>query len=153
MDSKTVRIRALNDELRQNFAQGMAVMTPGIAALGAEAVADRQDHRCVRRLLSRQRSARRTRLWRVRSRGKQDLFQDRLLRREPHVPLPRSGRSLGHQARDHHHAGRGVLTIAPALTIPPFGAVSLGPRPSGCRDQMTSRQCADRRSRFRGTPI
>jgi Protein of unknown function (DUF3768) len=36
MDSKTARIRALNDELRQNFAQGMAVMTPGIAALGAE---------------------------------------------------------------------------------------------------------------------
>jgi len=40
MDSKTARIRALNDELRQNFAQGMAVMTPGIAALGAEAVFD-----------------------------------------------------------------------------------------------------------------
>jgi hypothetical protein len=39
MDSKTARIRALNDELRKNFAQGMAVMTPGIAALGAEAVA------------------------------------------------------------------------------------------------------------------
>ena len=39
MDSKTARIRALNDELRQNFAQGLAVMTPGIAALGAEAVA------------------------------------------------------------------------------------------------------------------
>jgi len=39
MDSKTARIRALNDELRQNFAQGMAVMTPGVAALGAEAVA------------------------------------------------------------------------------------------------------------------
>ena len=39
MDSKTARIRALNDELRQNFAQGMVVMTPGIAALGAEAVA------------------------------------------------------------------------------------------------------------------
>ena len=39
MDTKTARIRALNDELRQNFAQGMAVMTPGIAALGAEAVA------------------------------------------------------------------------------------------------------------------
>src|SRR5215813_5260077 len=36
MDSKTARIRALNDELRQNFAQGMVVMTPGIAA---EAVA------------------------------------------------------------------------------------------------------------------
>ena len=39
MDSKTARIRALNDELSQNFAQGMVVMTPGIAALGAEAVA------------------------------------------------------------------------------------------------------------------
>jgi hypothetical protein len=39
MDSKTARIRALNDELRQNFTDGIAVMTPGIAALGAEAVA------------------------------------------------------------------------------------------------------------------
>ena len=39
MDSKTARIRALNDELRQNFAEGIAVMTPGIAALGGEAVA------------------------------------------------------------------------------------------------------------------
>src|ERR1700738_2960423 len=39
MDSETARIRALNDELRQNFAEGIAVMTPGIAALGAEAAA------------------------------------------------------------------------------------------------------------------
>src|SRR5436190_22124427 len=39
MDPKTVRIRALNDSLRQNFAEGIAVMTPGIAALGGEAVA------------------------------------------------------------------------------------------------------------------
>jgi hypothetical protein len=39
MDTKTARIRALNDELRQIFAGGIAVMTPGIAALGAEAVA------------------------------------------------------------------------------------------------------------------
>ena len=39
MDTKTARIRALNDDLRQNFADGIAVMTPGIAALGAEAVA------------------------------------------------------------------------------------------------------------------
>ena len=38
MDPRTQRIRALNDELRQNFGCGIAVMTPGIAALGQEAV-------------------------------------------------------------------------------------------------------------------
>jgi hypothetical protein len=38
MDTRTSRIRALNDELRHTFTGGMAVMTPGIAALGEEAV-------------------------------------------------------------------------------------------------------------------
>jgi hypothetical protein len=38
MDPRTDRIRTLNDELRQNFDCGTAVMTPGIAALGQEAV-------------------------------------------------------------------------------------------------------------------
>ena len=38
MEAKTDKIRELNDQLRQNFADGVAVMTPGIAALGAEAV-------------------------------------------------------------------------------------------------------------------
>jgi hypothetical protein len=38
MDSKTARIRALNDELRQHLTGGMAVITPGVAALGPEAV-------------------------------------------------------------------------------------------------------------------
>jgi Protein of unknown function (DUF3768) len=37
--TKTDLIRALNDELRKNFSQGHAVMTTGITALGAEAVA------------------------------------------------------------------------------------------------------------------
>ena len=37
--TQTDRIRALNDELRKDFNQGHAVMTIGIAALGAEAVA------------------------------------------------------------------------------------------------------------------
>ena len=37
--TQTARIRALNDELRKDFSQGHAVMTTGIAALGAEAVA------------------------------------------------------------------------------------------------------------------
>jgi Protein of unknown function (DUF3768) len=38
MDPRTQRIRALNDELRQDFGCGIAIMTPGIAALGQEAV-------------------------------------------------------------------------------------------------------------------
>ena len=38
MDTKTARIRALNDELRQHLTGGMAVITVGVAALGAEAV-------------------------------------------------------------------------------------------------------------------
>jgi hypothetical protein len=39
METKTAQIRALNDEMRQRLIGGMAVMTPGIAALGPEAVA------------------------------------------------------------------------------------------------------------------
>ena len=39
MEIKTARIRALNDELRQRLIGGMAVITPGVAALGQEAVA------------------------------------------------------------------------------------------------------------------
>ena len=38
MDTKTARIRALNDELRQHLTGGMAVITVGVAALGAAAV-------------------------------------------------------------------------------------------------------------------
>jgi hypothetical protein len=38
MDTKTARTRALNDQLRQHLTGGMAVITPGVAALGPEAV-------------------------------------------------------------------------------------------------------------------
>lgn len=38
MSSPTEQIRALNDQLRQNISTGLAVITPGIAALGPEAV-------------------------------------------------------------------------------------------------------------------
>jgi len=58
MDTHTQRIRTLNNELRQKLTGGLAVMTPGIAALGPEAV-ERivKNNRRVRRLLSRQRPA------------------------------------------------------------------------------------------------
>jgi hypothetical protein len=38
MSQKTATIRYLNDQLRQNPQTGIAVITPGIAALGQEAV-------------------------------------------------------------------------------------------------------------------
>jgi hypothetical protein len=38
MPTKTDQIHALNDELRQHLHGGIAVITPGIAALGKEAV-------------------------------------------------------------------------------------------------------------------
>ena len=38
MDTRTKRIRALNDELRQYLLGGLAVITPGVAALGQQAV-------------------------------------------------------------------------------------------------------------------
>ena len=38
MTTKTDQIRTLNDQLRKHFVGGTAVMTPGVAALGQEAV-------------------------------------------------------------------------------------------------------------------
>ena len=38
MDTRTERIRTLNDDLRQNLIGGLAVMTLGVSALGQQAV-------------------------------------------------------------------------------------------------------------------
>jgi hypothetical protein len=43
VNNNTQRIRELNDQLREQFSGGMAVVTPGVAALGPEAL-----HRIVR---------------------------------------------------------------------------------------------------------
>jgi hypothetical protein len=38
MSTDTDRVRTLNDQLRRNLLGGKAVMTPGVAALGSEAI-------------------------------------------------------------------------------------------------------------------
>ena len=139
MDTKTARIRALNDELRQNFTGGTAVMTTGIAALGAEAVA-----RIVKTIA---------------------VFDDFCHANDPHEEhdfgsfdadghmiffkidyfdktfnaLARSSRSLRYRARHHDHAGGGILSTrrqrcrvynidppASSYTNPPIGVTLRG---------------------------
>ena len=79
MTKKTKAIRALNDELRQNFTTGTALMTAGVAALGAETVV-----RIVKTIAvyddfcHANDPYERTRLWVVQGRRPQDIFQDRL---------------------------------------------------------------------------
>jgi Protein of unknown function (DUF3768) len=103
MDTKTARIRALNDELRKNFATGLAVMTPGVAALGAEAVA-----RIVKTIAVFDDFCHANDPHEEHDFGAFDADGHRL-RRKPHLPLSGSGGSVGHKAGDHHHAGRRIL--------------------------------------------
>ena len=111
MTTKTEQIRALNDQLRQNFSEGTAVMTCGVAALGAEAVAlivktiSVYDDFCHANDPHEEHD-----FGSFEADGHDDLFQDRLLRQEPHLPFARRSRSLRHRARHHDHASRRVLT-------------------------------------------
>ena len=112
--TQTDRIRALNDELRQNLNAGTAVMTCGVAALGAEAVARIvktiavYDDFCHANDPHEEHD-----FGALRSRWPHDLFQNRLLRSHADRALRRSGRSSRHQARHHHHAGGGILSDTP----------------------------------------
>jgi hypothetical protein len=74
MDPRTVRIRALNDELRQNLAGGVAVMTLGVSALGQEAVDRIVKTVAVFDDFCHANDPRGARLWLVRSRRPHDLF-------------------------------------------------------------------------------
>ena len=48
MDAKTDLIRVMNDELRHTLTGGIALITPGIAALGTRCRRPHlQDHHCV----------------------------------------------------------------------------------------------------------
>ena len=90
MDSKTARIPALNDELRQNFAEGIAVMTPGIAALGAEGVARIVKTIAVFDDFCHANDPHEEHDFGAFDADGQRFVQDRLLRREPQLPLARS---------------------------------------------------------------
>ena len=48
MDTRTERIRTLNDELRHHLTGGLAMITPGIAAWPKSCRARSQDNRCLR---------------------------------------------------------------------------------------------------------
>jgi hypothetical protein len=52
----TARIRALNDDLRRHSSGGLAVMTPGVAALGTDFVQRAISAGSLRRLPQWQRS-------------------------------------------------------------------------------------------------
>ena len=109
MDLSTERIRALNDELRRNLPTGHAVMTPASLPSGpkpspiVKTIAVYDDF-CHANDPYQEHD------WLVRSRRPHDLFQNRLLRQGIDRSLARPVRSVGHRARHHHHAGRGVLT-------------------------------------------
>ena len=81
MSSQTEQIRALNDQLRQKLDSGVAVMTPGVAALGPEAVdlivktISVYDDFCRANDPHEEHD-----FGAFRNSGRGDLFQDRLLR-------------------------------------------------------------------------
>ena len=108
MDAKTARIRALNDQLRQNFADGIAVMTPGVAALGSEAV-----QRIVKTIAVFDDFCRANDPHEEHDFGAFEadghmiyfLFQNRLFRSRSVHALTRPRRSLCHPAGHHRHAG------------------------------------------------
>ena len=115
MDPKTARIRALNDELRHNLSLGHAVMTTGVAALGAEAVA-----RIVKTIEVYDNFCHANDPYEEHDFGsfeadghtiffKIDYFDSALTLHSPDPSDP-----CRHQARHHHHAGGGILIFVEA---------------------------------------
>ena len=119
MDTKTARIRALNDQLRQHLTDGMAVITPGVAALGAEAV-----ERIVKTIAvfddfcHANDPHEEHDFGSFEADGHMIMFKIDYFDREPVNAFARSRRSLCHPAGHHDHAGGGVLAIIAPLTAP-----------------------------------
>ena len=111
MPTKTDQIRALNDELRQHLHGGIAVITPGIAALGQEAV-DRivktitvYDDFCHANDPHEEHD-----FGAFEADGHRVFFKIDYFDKDSDLPLARPSRSFRHRARDHDHASRRVLT-------------------------------------------
>jgi hypothetical protein len=111
---QTDRIRTLNDELRKNFSQGHAVMTIGIVALGAEAVA-----RIVKTVEVYDDFCHANDQYEEHDFGsfeieghtvffKIDYYDSTLTVHSPDPSDP-----IPHQARHDHHAGGGILSQCP----------------------------------------
>ena len=116
MDPRTQRIRALNDQLRQNLATGVAVMTPGVAALGEEATARIIktiavfDDFCHANDPHEEHD-----FGSFEAEGHTIFFKIDYFDRQPELPLPRPDRPSRHRPRDHGHARRRVLTAARSI--------------------------------------
>ena len=116
MSHDTDRIRMLNDELRQHLIGGGAVITPGIAALGSEAV-----NRLVQTIAVFDDFCTANDPYSEHDFGELQLrrhvsdVQDRLLRQEPQLALARSRRSKRHGAGHYDHACRRILDAAHAV--------------------------------------
>ena len=109
--TQTERIRALNDELRNNFSQGHAVMTTGIAALGAEAVAnivktiEVYDDFCHANDPYEEHD-----FGSFEADGHTIFFKIDYYDSTLTVHSPDPSDPARHQARHHHHAGRRILS-------------------------------------------
>ena len=116
MTTKTEAIRALNDELRQNLSAGTALITAGVAALGAEAVA-----RIVKTIAVYDDFCHANDPYEEHDFGSFEVdghtifFKIDYFDKSRSLSLARSVRSVGHRARDHDHAGGGVLSADPQL--------------------------------------
>ena len=113
MDTKTARIRALNDQLRRHLADGIAAMTPGVAALGVEAV-----QRIVKTIALFDDFCHTNDPYEEHDFGTFDMdghaimFKIDYFRSEHVNTLARSRRSLRHPTSYHDHARGRVLTTA-----------------------------------------
>jgi hypothetical protein len=95
MTTKTEQIRELNDRLRQNFSEGTAVLTCGVAALGAEAVA-----RCHANDPHQEHD-----FGAFEADGHEIFFKIDYYGQYPHLSFARCSRPICHRACDHHYAG------------------------------------------------